>query len=75
MVQGADVVDTWCGRYLDHYEEHDGDWRIAARVCVHEWTRTDPILQTMPIATELFRQGSTDRGTHSPLGPGLAAQA
>ena len=56
-------VDTWHGRYLDRYERRDGEWRIAARVCVHEWTRTDRVTSPMPIDASRFRQGGADRGT------------
>jgi hypothetical protein len=58
---GRDVIDAWWGRYLDRYECRDGDWRIAHRVCVHEWTAQVPVEQAMPIAAELFQQGSADR--------------
>jgi hypothetical protein len=30
-------------RYVDDFEQRDGVWRIAARVCVFDWTRTDPV--------------------------------
>jgi hypothetical protein len=66
---GTPIVDHWMGRYLDRYECRDGDWRIAHRVCVHEWTRSSPIDQAMPIAAEKFRQGSADRGNGARLGP------
>lgn len=35
--------DFWVGlRYVDDFERRD-DWRIAHRVCVLDWTRTDPV--------------------------------
>jgi ketosteroid isomerase-like protein len=30
-------------RYVDDFERRDGDWRIAARVCVFDWSRIDPV--------------------------------
>jgi hypothetical protein len=30
------------GRYLDRYERKDGNWRIAFRSEVNDWSRTDP---------------------------------
>jgi hypothetical protein len=30
-------------RYVDDFERRDGEWRIAARVCVFEWSRIDPL--------------------------------
>ena len=60
---GGRHLDTWWGRYLDRYECRDGRWAIADRVCVHEWTRTEPLGAAMPIAAHLFRQGHQDRRT------------
>jgi hypothetical protein len=31
------------GRYLDRFERRGGEWRIAYRVLVDEWSRMDPI--------------------------------
>jgi SnoaL-like domain len=59
---GGRVLDTWWGRYLDEYECRDGRWAIVRRVCVHEWTRTEPLGVAMPIEAQLFRQGHEDRG-------------
>jgi hypothetical protein len=61
-VEWTRVLDTWWGRYLDRYECRDGEWRIAHRVCVHEATERRTLDAAMPIAAELFRQGSADRG-------------
>ena len=30
-------------RYVDDLERREGEWRILRRVCVYEWTRTDPV--------------------------------
>jgi ketosteroid isomerase-like protein len=59
---GSRHLDTWWGRYLDQYERRDGRWAIAHRICVHEWTRSEPMGAAMPIDAERFRQGSADRG-------------
>ena len=61
---GADArqLDTWWGRYLDRYECRDGRWAIVHRICVHEWTRSEPLGAAMPIQAQLFRQGREDRG-------------
>ena len=58
---GGRQLDTWWGRYLDRYECRDGRWAIVHRVCVHEWTRTEPLSAAMPIEAQLFRQGREDR--------------
>lgn len=31
-------------RYCDQFECRNGEWRIAHRVCLFDWTRTDPVL-------------------------------
>jgi 3-phenylpropionate/cinnamic acid dioxygenase small subunit len=35
-------------RYIDRMECRDGDWRIAARSLVLDWTRTDPLGDVPP---------------------------
>jgi SnoaL-like domain len=59
---GTAYLDTWWGRYLDEYECRDGRWAISRRVCVHEWTRSEPLGEPMPIDAQRFRQGAADRG-------------
>jgi hypothetical protein len=58
--EGADVLDTWFGRYLDVYEKRGEEWRILERVCVHEGTTTEPVSK-MSIDAARFRQGAFDR--------------
>ena len=64
------VLHTWLGRYLDRYEKRGDEWRIADRVCVHEGSRVDDPLVTMPFPVEQFRPGSFDRPSSGrPIGP------
>ena len=65
---GVDFLDTWFGRYLDQYENRNGEWRIIERICVHENTTSQSIDSHMPIDSAKFRHGSIDRGTATPLG-------
>lgn len=66
----GNAMDTWWGRYLDRYEQRNGEWRVAHRVCVHEGTRINGSSEPMPIAAELFRPGSFDRpAAGRPVGP------
>jgi len=52
--------DQYVGfRYVDDLEKRDGEWRIAHRVCVFDWTRTDPVLPGWEFSS-LFRRGSPD---------------
>ncbi len=41
---GAPDHDSVAGlRYIDRFERRDGEWRIAARQIVLDWTRDDPV--------------------------------
>jgi len=35
-------------RYVDRMERRDGEWRIAKRVLIPDWTRTDPVPELGP---------------------------
>lgn len=41
------------GRYLDRYEKRDGEWKIAFRSEINDWSRTDP-------ATDEFLKNAKD---------------
>lgn len=42
-------------RYVDNFERRNGDWKIARRVCVFEWTRTDPVPPGWDFTPEFLR--------------------
>jgi hypothetical protein len=46
------------GRYLDRLERRDGEWRIAARVVVGEWTT---VVEPVPAAEAPAHPGRRDR--------------
>ncbi len=46
-------------RYIDDFDRRDGSWRIAHRVCVFEWVRTDPVPAGWQF-TDAFERGRTD---------------
>jgi SnoaL-like domain len=46
-------------RYVDDFARRDTRWRIANRVCVFDWTRTDPVNDGWDF-TDAFRRGRTD---------------
>lgn len=65
------VLHTWFGRYLDRYQQRDGEWRILERVVVHEGNTTADPLPTMPFPMDAFVPGSFDRPSSGrPIGPG-----
>jgi hypothetical protein len=47
-------------RYVDRFEKRGGEWRIARRVCVTEWSRVDDVSGRFPIAAGHLR-GARDR--------------
>lgn len=55
------------GRYLDRLERRDGEWRIALRTNVVEWSGTVP---TMPLpfaeVADLFANGRPARSGDDP---------
>lgn len=49
-------------RYVDDFERRAGEWRIAARVCVFEWSRIDPIAPNGWTPAAEATLGRRDRG-------------
>ena len=50
------------GRYIDHYECRDGDWRISLRQYIYDWSRTGDFSGSDP--NGLF-ESLTYRGKHT----------
>ena len=50
----------WGGRYVDWHERRGGEWRIASRICIHEWTKIETVEATWPAAGG-FTQGQRSR--------------
>ncbi len=41
---GGGLVDLVAGaRYADRFERRGGEWRIARRMMIYDWTRIDPV--------------------------------
>jgi hypothetical protein len=57
-------------RYVDDFERRDGEWRIAARVCVFEWSRIDTVAPGGWSPDEAASTGRRDRSdpVYGPLG-------
>jgi len=45
---GDTVLETFGGRYVDRFEKRRGEWKIADRVVVYEWSRIDRIDREYP---------------------------
>ena len=52
-------LEMFGGRYVDRFEERDGEWRIAHRLCIREWDRRAPITLAFPPGR--FTEGRRDR--------------
>lgn len=48
-------------RYVDDFERRDGEWRIAARVCVFDWSRIDPVEPRNWLPVDRAATGRRDR--------------
>ena len=45
---GLVVVETFGGRYVDRFEQRDGEWKIAHRTVVHEWDKVEHVDLAFP---------------------------
>ena len=57
---GPDKDFVWGGRYIDRFERRQGQWKIAHRTVVHDYTFFHPVTEKWPAAVN-FTQG-----LHSP---------
>jgi hypothetical protein len=53
------VLETFAGRYVDRFEKRGGEWRIAHRRVIHDWSKVEAIAQEYP--NEAFEQGKRSR--------------
>lgn len=60
---GEEWLDVFFGRYIDRFERRDGEWRIADRVVVHDWSLSGALGagSGFPLPMEGFAQGRRDR--------------
>jgi hypothetical protein len=58
--EGKDWDFVLGGRYMDRWERRDGEWKIARRTVVLDWSRQDPITEPWPLH-ETFVQGLRSR--------------
>ena len=52
---GQLILETFGGRYVDRFEKRAGEWRIAHRQVIHDWSKIEPIAAEYP--SESFEQG------------------
>lgn len=60
--EGQEWLDLFAGRYVDRFERRDGEWRIAHRVVVHDWSLSGALdaTVTFPRPLDTFTQGRRD---------------
>jgi SnoaL-like domain len=54
---GREVVDAFCGRYVDRWERRGGNWGVTLRQVAQEWSRGNAF------GTEVFPVPSSEDGT------------
>ena len=61
----AEALDMFAGRYVDVFDRRDGQWRIASRTVVHDWSCTPQVLPPgIGLPLDSFVQGRRDRSDH-----------
>jgi hypothetical protein len=63
LQDGVETDTVFGGRYVDRFERRQGEWKIAHRTAVYDWTRVDPVGRTLTIAGAI--QGSASRSDPS----------
>ena len=59
---GTEWLDFFSGRYIDKFERRNGEWKIAHRVVVHDWSISNPLGATaFPLPMDSFIQGKRDK--------------
>ena len=53
------ILETVGARYVDRFEKRAGEWRIAHRQVVVDWSKVEPIVAEFP--SESYEQGRRDR--------------
>lgn len=53
--EGQLILETFGGRYVDRFEKRNGQWRIAHRQVIHDWSKIEPIAKEYP--SESFEHG------------------
>ena len=59
LEDGATVLETFGGRYVDRFEKRDGQWKIADRVVVYDWSEIKPVPREYP--NEDFQHGKRSK--------------
>jgi ketosteroid isomerase-like protein len=63
---GSDWDMVFAGRYLDRWERRGGSFKIAHRLCIYDWTRTDRLETPWPGPDHVVPKWSHGE---APIGP------
>jgi len=55
IIDGATHLETFGGRYADRFERRSGEWKIAHRVVVYDWSKIEAVTREYP--HDAFVQG------------------
>lgn len=56
---GGTRLETFGGRYVDRFEKRFGQWKIADRVVVYDWSKVEQVAQEYP--NEAFTHGKRSK--------------
>ena len=60
LLEGStSLLETFGGRYVDRFEKRSGDWKIADRVVVYEWSEIKEVPREYP--NEAFQHGKRSK--------------
>jgi hypothetical protein len=57
---GIAVLEIFGGRYVDRFEKRSGEWKIAHRTVVYDWSRINPVEEEYPHETFEIGKRSKD---------------
>lgn len=60
LVEGTEQVSIVYGRYVDRFERRGGEWRIARRVVIPDWSDAGPARPVKPPVTTVVSSRSRD---------------
>ena len=63
---GETVLETFGGRYVDRFEKRAGEWRIADRVVVYDWSEIKNVPREYPNDTFEHGKRSKDDLSYQP---------
>jgi hypothetical protein len=57
---GTEYTRSRGGRYVDRFERRNGEWKIALRVVVDDWSRLDPVVERGDVSERQGQRSHSD---------------